>query len=492
MKPRGIPAVAAGAILTVVTALAAATPGAATAAAVRAAPGPRLSLLAATRAVTAYRFGNQVYFDPGIWVESAGSALRLDVQRASYTRPATVTQLISTPGGATVHRRLPGWVNGNWKGLKDFIHFSVRNSRGKRVLSRSMTFCPDSYSPERATPNSARLDPYPQQCASDPFPVGEVWGIPRGWAVDPFQNFFGTPFRPLHLAVGTYRVTEFVTARYRKLFAIPAAAATASVRLDVVKLSGPAARARRGTSGRPLGSLPRVPMMTRPPQAALPQLNALPSWGITTSAQSHRDYLNFGATVWVGGNSPLDVQGFHVNGSSQLAAYQYFWRNGKVIGRARVGTMGFDSQKGHNHWHFEQFAQYRLLTAARKLAVRSEKVGFCIAPTDAVDLVLRHALWQPSFVGLGGQCGYQGALWVQEYMPIGWGDTYNQSKAGQAFDITNLPNGTYYIEVIANPLHKLYELSRTGNTSLRRVILGGTPGHRTVRVPAWHGIDPES
>jgi hypothetical protein len=23
------------------------------------------------------------------------------------------------------------------------------------------------------------------------------------------------------------------------------------------------------------------------------------------------------------------------------------------------------------------------------------------------------------------------------------------------------------------------------------VILGGTKGHRTVRVPAWHGIDPE-
>jgi hypothetical protein len=23
--------------------------------------------------------------------------------------------------------------------------------------------------------------------------------------------------------------------------------------------------------------------------------------------------------------------------------------------------MGFDSQKGHNHWHFEQFARYTLL-----------------------------------------------------------------------------------------------------------------------------------
>jgi hypothetical protein len=27
--------------------------------------------------------------------------------------------------------------------------------------------------------------------------------------------------------------------------------------------------------------------------------------------------------------------------------------------------------------------------------------------------------------------------------------------------------------------------------SLRKVIIGGTAGKRTVRVPAWNGIDPE-
>jgi hypothetical protein len=493
MKLRGISAVAAATILAAVTATAAATPGVAAVARVRTAPGPRLSMLAATQTVTADKFKNQpVYVDPDIWVESAGSGLRLDVQRRSYTSPAKVTQLISTPWGTVQHRTLPAWVNDNWNGLKDFIHFSVKNSHGKRVVSQSLTFCPDSYNPERATPSGAATDPYPWQCSSDPFPVGQVWGIARGWAVDPFQQFFGTP---LNLGVGKYRVTETVTAPYRKLFGIPAGAATASVRLNVVKVSFAPKRpsvAHLGTSRGQLGSLPHVPMMTRPPKAALPQLRALPSWGISTSTQSHHDYLNFGATVWVGGNSPLDVEGFHVKGSSQLTAYQYFWRNGKVIGRAQVGTMGFDSKPGHNHWHFEQFAQYRLLTAAKKLAVRSEKVGFCIAPTDAVNLLMRGAKWQPSFIGLGGQCGVPGALWVQEYMPVGWGDTYDQFKAGQAFDITNLPNGTYYIEIHANPLHKLYELSKAGNVSLRRVIIGGTKGHRTVRVPAWHGIDKES
>ena len=92
MKLRGTKAVAAAAILTTVAASAAVTPAVAAVARVQAAPGPRLSLLAATQTVTADKFRNQpVYFDPDIWVESAGSALQIDVQRTNYTSPPTVT-----------------------------------------------------------------------------------------------------------------------------------------------------------------------------------------------------------------------------------------------------------------------------------------------------------------------------------------------------------------------------------------------------------------
>jgi hypothetical protein len=76
-------------------------------------------------------------------------------------------------------------------------------------------------------------------------------------------------------------------------------------------------------------------------------------------------------------------------------------------------------------------------------------------------------------------------------LPLGWGDTYLQQNEDEAFDITNLPNGTYYIEIIVNPQHKIFETNYRNDTSLRKVILGGTPGHRTVKVPALHGIDPE-
>ena len=82
-------------------------------------------------------------------------------------------------------------------------------------------------------------------------------------------------------------------------------------------------------------------------------------------------------------------------------------------------------------------------------------------------------------------------MWVRETMPVGWGDTYTQSIAGQAFDITKLPNGTYYIQVTANPGHLLHETTTANDVTVRKLIISGPRGHRHVKVPAWNGIDPE-
>ena len=86
-------------------------------------------------------------------------------------------------------------------------------------------------------------------------------------------------------------------------------------------------------------------------------------------------------------------------------------------------------------------------------------------------------------------CGGSSAIAIRETLDTDWGGTYSQFLPGQSFDITNMPNGTYYIEVVANPDHRLYERSTSNNRSLRQVILGGTRGHRTVTVPPYQGID---
>ncbi len=60
-----------------------------------------------------------------------------------------------------------------------------------------------------------------------------------------------------------------------------------------------------------------------------------------------------------------------------------------------------------------------------------------------------------------------------------------QTLPGQSFDITDLPNGTYYVQITANPDGTFAESvpDDPAATSLREVVLGGTAGNRTVAVP---------
>ena len=286
-------------------------------------------------------------------------------------------------------------------------------------------------------------------------------------------------------------MSESITREYRQLFHISARAATTTVTVRVVRSSSSVGRQPSYRQSQPAGQLPseaRVPTLAHAPRSALPDLVALPAWQIGISRHGTGDFLDFAATVWVGGHGPLDVEGFRIPDSRTMKAYQYFWRHGHIVGRASVGTMGF---AGYNEWHFQQFARYALLASNKSVAARSRKVGFWITVTDPVNLSLPHAVWQPKLNGIGVfSCGASTALWVQEMLPVGWGDTYIQTVPGNSFNITNVPNGTYYIEVQANPEKLLHETTISNDISLRKIILGGTPGQRTVKVPTWHGLDP--
>jgi len=453
---------------------------------------PMVKLIVAQKTINVPRFGKRAFIDTGAYVVAVGSELRFNVRRAGYASPITNTQIISLPGGGTVRRPLSGRTVRNWDGLNRFVRITVRNSSGKIVAAHVGSFCPNNF-PQPSGANAPRRSPFPQQCASDPFQLANAWGIQRGWGVD-------AGFITAKVPLGKYKVTVKITRMWRRILHLTARTSTATVTVKVVKPSdcGGFPCVGRPTHQTPHGTLPQlpanVPTLANPPASSLPDLSPLPSWGIRTfhfRGAHPSDQVSFAATVWSGGKSRLDVEGFRSRGEPVMKAYQYFWKNGRIIGRARAGTMGFDDKPHHTHWHFEQFAQYRLLAKNKSTVVKSRKVGFCIAPTDAVNLLMRGALWQPSFLGFFGACGLQTALSVQEEMPIGWGDTYEQFLPGQAFNISHLPNGTYYIEIIANPNKVLHETNYHNNVSLRKIILGGTPGHRTVKVPAVHGIDPE-
>ncbi|MFI7870351.1 lysyl oxidase family protein [Streptomyces salinarius] len=225
------------------------------------------------------------------------------------------------------------------------------------------------------------------------------------------------------------------------------------------------------------------------PDVPKPDLRSLPAYGIVVTDGEKdipgKDYLAFSANVWNAGPAQLVVDGFRSPGKAKMDAYQYFYdAKGKQVGYTPTGTMEWDPRPGHMHWHFTDFASYRLLKADQKEAVRSGKEAFCLANTDAIDYTVKNANWHPYNTDLSTACGEENSISVREVLDVGSGDTYSQDLPGQSFDITDVPNGTYYIQVLANPEKRLKETNLDNNSALRKIVLGGKPDARTVTVPA--------
>ena len=458
-------------------------------------PQPSLRLAAATSAVTLDSYDGQVTLDLGTHVVAGDKPFEIRAKRPNYTKPIVASHVAD--GKETA---LPAGLVTSFEGLSRFLHFTVTNSAGRVVAQRDQVFCPNGDT-ARTRPDAPDRSPYPEYCGDNPFTLGGVWGIQKGWST----ATGGGP--EVKLPVGTYTATVFIRQAYRDAFAIPASQAAVTVRVTVRKGhdGGDAghdgardgghdkAFRRAGLTGlqpgaRPTGT-PRVP------DGPKPDLRPLPAWEIGIDhgdADAHaavRDYLHFSADVWNAGPSPLVLDGFRRSGQRLMDAYQYFYDStGKQVGYAPTGTLEWDPREGHTHWHFTDFASYRLLNANKTQVMRSQKEAFCLAATDAIDFTVKNANWHPPNTDLHTACGGESSLSVREVLDVGSGDTYVQALPGQSFDVTRLPNGTYYIQVVANPAKRLYEATTANNVSLRAVVLGGRPGHRTVKVVPYGSV----
>lgn len=350
-------------------------------------------------------------------------------------------------------------------------------------------FCPLTPERFRVDDTGPALPTYPYGCAETELTTGMVWGVDTGWAGRAPDSFFVAEFVP----DGTYRLDIEINRRYRGLFRIPANQARASLSVEIVTgevIDGPEGDDAAGTDRR-VGDIHGLPAQTAlpptvsPDASGLPDLIALPPFHVNIAGPDDPgseglDAITFGANVWNGGEGPLVVEGFRRPGEPLMDGYQYFYENGSLVGSELVGELEYDPVPGHRHWHFRDFAQYRIIDDAGNEMATSGKEAFCLMPTDPIDLTIPNADWRVWDSGLATSCGSFGALWIREILQVGWGDTYYQSVPGQWIEITDVPNGEYLLEVTANPDGRLKELSTANNVATTRISLGGEPGARTV------------
>ncbi len=455
--------------------------------------------------LTIYGSGEEGWteFNSGIYLRSPRDQFEIDVRRADARKPLTATVRSGNSSW-----RIPTSLLRGWQGLKDAFVFTWHSPTGALIGRSRMDWCPNDGMESRLRPDAAVTSVFTSGCGTNPFTKGQRWGIDRGWARQ--IAAYNVPV-PAKLPDG--RVTLDVAVRPAVARALGIAEKARAIHLNVrVKHvtetvppdadTGAVGRPARGphndsSSSRttapaaPTASSGIAARMGVVPRSALPDLIALPAWGISTHHGRKLDLLDFAATVYNGGSGPMAVDGFRRGSKQVMDAYQLFYRGDQQVGSARVGSMEYDNRPSHQHWHFRDFAVYDLVNKAHKRLRTSGKEAFCLAPTDSIDMLVPGAPADPGNGDLSTACGDLTSIWVREVLASGWGDTYTQQRAGQSINITGLPNGTYWLRVTANPGRRLHEVTRRNNVAYRKVILGGTPGNRTVKVPAYGRINSE-
>lgn len=178
------------------------------------------------------------------------------------------------------------------------------------------------------------------------------------------------------------------------------------------------------------------------------------------------------------------VEGSAVAGRRKLLRFTTTFPNwgpgDLIVGAPSAHPELFEVSSCHHHYHFKEYADYRLWTSAGYAAWRAlrnsadpsvlsrtlldsrpdiksqmtagAKRGFCmidIIPMPGTD---------PSTARYTSCGSNQG-------ISVGWADEYHQGLDGQWIDITDVPRGNYVLEVEVNAERMLPEVSYSNNAS---------------------------
>jgi len=125
---------------------------------------------------------------------------------------------------------------------------------------------------------------------------------------------------------------------------------------------------------------------------------------------------------------------------------------------------GFDWDECHGHYHFDDYASYQLLDPASGSQVtEGHKNGWCLMDSGIFDADLAAAA--------GNDCNTYDCS--NQGIGLGCQDTYGVSLSCQWIDVTDVPDGTYQVEVMVNPHGDIPELDPTNNRVTATVEISG-------------------
>jgi hypothetical protein len=208
-----------------------------------------------------------------------------------------------------------------------------------------------------------------------------------------------------------------------------------------------------------------------------PDLQTLKPTGmrVTQEGSPQRTYLRFTNIIANLGSGPLEIHGTYNPNTGNTDAFQSVKTHnasGTWSQYSSTPAGSFEFHPTHNHWHFSVFARYELRSVTPKGGIGptiwalSDKVSFCVVDYARFDATLEHA--GPRTYVTCNQTAMQG-------LAAGWADLYTWNLPGQELDITDVPNGTYWLVSTADPQNRLLETNNANNWAVSKVRLTHQP-----------------
>ena len=122
----------------------------------------------------------------------------------------------------------------------------------------------------------------------------------------------------------------------------------------------------------------------------------------------------------------------------------------------------------HSHTHFEDWCAYRLREilpgdGVGAVVAEGAKTSFCILDLGVYSSSLPNYNPNPYYTGCGSSI--QG-------LSVGWFDLYSKTLPGQNIDITDVPDGQYWLESEADPVNNIIESNESNNITRIKVTIG--------------------
>lgn len=184
-------------------------------------------------------------------------------------------------------------------------------------------------------------------------------------------------------------------------------------------------------------------------------------WGV------EGNLLRFSTAFANQGLGHLELRGGQVLANGNQQVYQRIYNDDGTFSDRLAGE--FTYHPGHGHIHFDGYAKYDLKVKTANGGIGNTvatggKISFCL-----IDITKYRSNAGPSRYNSCGQV--QGVT-------AGWSDVYSRGLPDQYINISNVPDGEYWLEVTIDPDRQLLESNPDNNTTRIPILLnrGGAAG----------------